>query len=210
MHKASWGRLVVQWAAVWTCSSRHRVIGDATAVHEERRGGCPPMGWPQPRCVLPTSTRSRVRQAGPVGWHYTQGRRRPGYRHLWCWDAKTTCDGERRVPPGRVIAGAATASSSGFHGRSLLIRCITWFSWCWCFADNYRAISSRAYGDRASQFATTICLRYRCESRWSGGPRQTGDRDCTLMSHRHDPQENPRPGFGSWISSAYACTRYRV
>lgn len=120
----------------------------------------------------------------PEGWHYTQGRRRPGYRHLWCWDAKTTCDGERRVPPGRVIAGAATASSSGFPGRSLLIRCITWFSLCWCFADNYRAISSRAYGDRASQFATTICLRYRCESRWSGGPRQTGDRDCTLMSHR--------------------------
>ena len=95
-----------------------------------------------------------------------------------------------------------------------LIRCITWFSLCWCFADNYRAISSRACGDRASQFATTICLRYRCKSRWSGGPRQTGDRDCTLMESSidtsgwmgHDPQENPRPGFGSWISSAYACT----
>jgi len=58
----------------------------------------------------------------PEGWHSTQGRQRPGYRRLWCWDAKTTCDGERRVPPGRVIAGAVTALSSGFPGRSLLIR----------------------------------------------------------------------------------------
>ena len=46
LHNAQgqWRRLVVQWAAVWTCSSRHRVIGDASAVHEERRGGVPADG----------------------------------------------------------------------------------------------------------------------------------------------------------------------
>ena len=38
--------------------------------------------------------------------------------HLWCWDAKTTCDGERQVPPGHGIAGAATASSSGLAWKN--------------------------------------------------------------------------------------------